>query len=57
MLRDFFIFKNFKYIESDYFLFVNKFIRFIINIYINDIQIYKSKRFIYIKEFKKKLIS
>ena len=42
-LQNFLIFKEFKSIESDYSLFINKKIRLIVSVYVNNIQIYDLK--------------
>ena len=54
-LREFLKFKNFKHTEFDHFLFINEFIKFIINVYVNNIQIYNFKRFKHIEQFKQDL--
>ena len=54
-LRDFLISKDFKHIESNHSLFVNKKTRLIVSVYVNDIQIYDSRGSKHISNFKKEL--
>ena len=54
-LRDFLLSISFKYTESNHSLFVNKFICLIVSVYVDDIQIFGSKRSKEISKLKKEL--